>query len=629
MSNHQLHFFSLLLVTLLTHLNPLYAVSYPVTGFDLKYAGDYSEAPPLESLETITVTLQNFEGAWTSVQHIENGQVSELPLGQLPENTLITAEGIQTVLEVIVKKLNAQDYHSVYVVPSPADIHPRTGEDKRAAGDLRLELDVYLGVVTRTRTVAKGKRFAAEDPINNPHHRRILEHSPIAESGVAGGNASSLLRKGLLDDYLRRINRHPGKRVDASIASSGEPGSLYVDYLVTENRPYTVYFQVSNTGTESTGEWRERFGFVHYQLTGHDDVFSADFITAEFDQSNAFLASYQIPLLYPDYLKARIYGSWSEYRADEVGVSKTEFKGQTYTGGIELLGSPVSLADFGIDLVAGVRFTNIKIDSTIGGSSLNEGEAEIVVPYIGTKWERRDGLSSSEIRLFYEWNAAPIDENVLDDLGRLNVARDWSLIRGYATQSWFWEPIVLGDKWRNSGEWQDATLAHETRVKLSGQYVFGDDRVISQETFVLGGAYSVRGYPESVTSSDNGFFASAEYLFHLPRMLKPYSAFTERPSRFMDRYNLRPPQPLTFPDWDLMFKGFVDFGATSINQAELNEVNPTLLSTGVGVELQLLSYFNIRCDYGYILKSVRNFNGVVDDADEGDSRLHLIATFSW
>ena len=61
---------------------------------------------------------------------------------------------------------------------------------------------------------------------------------------------------------------------------------MFLDYLVTEQKPYSAYLQVSNTGTESTGDWRERIGFIHYQMTGRDDIFSVDFITAEFDKTN-------------------------------------------------------------------------------------------------------------------------------------------------------------------------------------------------------------------------------------------------------------------------------------------------------------------------------------------------------
>ena len=61
-----------------------------------------------------------------------------------------------------------------------------------------------------------------------------------------------------------------------------EESGVELQYLINESRPWRVFGQVSNTGTEQTDEWREHFGFVHHQFTGNDDVLSIDYMTAGF-----------------------------------------------------------------------------------------------------------------------------------------------------------------------------------------------------------------------------------------------------------------------------------------------------------------------------------------------------------
>ena len=75
------------------------------------------------------------------------------------------------------------------------------------------------------------------------------------ERGVAvrrpAEERADLLHKSVLDRYLFHKGRHPGRRVDASVAAAEEVGGVALDYMVTENQPLTLYFQASNTGTSS------------------------------------------------------------------------------------------------------------------------------------------------------------------------------------------------------------------------------------------------------------------------------------------------------------------------------------------------------------------------------------------
>jgi hypothetical protein len=183
--------------------------------------------------------------------------------------------------------LGTKNILSVIVQPDKAQIQPTNqGVDLRPAGQTSLQLVILVGNVRQLKTIASGERLPKKEQpnrINNPLHKWIRDESPIQPATSAAGGASSVLRRDLLDDYVNFLNRFPARRVDAAISPGGnEPGAVSLDYLINEAKPWTVYAQVSNTGTKDTSEWRERFGFNDYQLTNHDDIFSLDYSTAGF-----------------------------------------------------------------------------------------------------------------------------------------------------------------------------------------------------------------------------------------------------------------------------------------------------------------------------------------------------------
>ncbi len=183
------------------------------------------------------------------------------------------------------------------------------------------------------------------------------------------------------------------------------------------------------------------------------------------------------------------------------------------------------------------------------------------------------------------------------------------------SHSFYLEPLLEPEAFA-SGK---GTLAHELYFGGRAQYAF-DYRLMPQSEQVMGGLYTVRGYPESVVAGDSMFVVTGEYRFHLPRAL----AVQPDPTRtrvFGQPFRFSPQQPYGRPDWDLILRTFVDAGRTVSSQHQAFEENNTLVGTGVGLELQIKQNFNIRVDWGIALESVP---GVVEG---GSNRFHIIATF--
>ena len=69
----------------------------------------------------------------------------------------------------------------------------------------------------------------------------------------------------------------------------------------------------------------------------HDDIFTLEYSTPCFQDSQALVGSYEAPILDIDRLRLRLSGSWSEYQASEVGVANMIFEGKSWTAGGDLI----------------------------------------------------------------------------------------------------------------------------------------------------------------------------------------------------------------------------------------------------------------------------------------------------
>jgi len=177
----------------------------------------------------------------------------------------------------------------------------------------------------------------------------------------------------------------------------------------------------------------------------------------------------------------------------------------------------------------------------------------------------------------------------------------------------------------------------------SGQIALNDGRPVPQFEQVVGGFSSVRGYPESICSGDEAMAGSLEYRLHIPRLLKPADAIArdkaakdagapqEGPPK-KSPFLFRPPtagsSPYGRPDWDLIFRLFVDAGATFENNPISSlEADHTLAGAGAGLELQFRRYLSVRFDWAAAVLPV-----TIDSTNQvraGDNRYHIVVSLTW
>ena len=261
--------------------------AYPVSELVLQYLHeDHPGHPPLEEIMALEVELGDTTQGYVAPR--EGVPSVTIRLADVARQPLVRfyASAVQRILERIRDHLSELQLLGVYVAPDPLDIN-EVGQDLRPAGRTALRLVITTAITSEVRTLAGGDRFDPADRVNNPSHQRIRDHSPTTPYSMGDPERRDLLRKDLLDDYIFRLSRHPGRRVDVAISAADQIGGVSLDYLITENRPLVLYAQMSNTGTEETDDWRQRFGFYHNQLTGNDDILKMDYITGNFDSVHA------------------------------------------------------------------------------------------------------------------------------------------------------------------------------------------------------------------------------------------------------------------------------------------------------------------------------------------------------
>jgi hemolysin activation/secretion protein len=589
---------------------------FPVGAFVVEYALDHPRHIDPEDLLELEVGLTSLGLAYVAPRPVD--RTVRMRLSSIPEGASFSATAIQHITQFVVSTFNRRGFNGIIVtVP---DIDEETGTDLRPRGETTLRLRIWTGRITRLTSVADGERFedlGVEQRTNHTAHGWIRDRAPVQPGGLRG-----LLDVEALEDYAAEISRHPGRRVDVELDPGDLPGTTDVNLRIAENKPWVVYAQYSNTGTTSTTRNRERFGFLHNQATGRDDIFRIDYTTGDFSDVHAVVASYTGPfsLRLPE-LRFRVAGLYSEFDSSEVGFVDSDFHGEQALGEAQIVYNFFQRHELFVDAYAGARFHVMSVENDQFGSSgglEDEENASFLVPKIGVAGERRTRTS----RLLFDANLAlgitGEDEEDLEILGTPEPDDRFTLLRWNGSYAFYLEPLIDRQAWEDPSTPSSSTLAHEVALSFRGQWAF-DNRLVPQYQEIAGGLYTVRGYKQATIARDNLLLGSAEYRLHIPRLFEPDPAPAQVP--LLGDFRLHPESVFGRPDWDLVVRFFSDAArALASDRRSLDdESHETLLSIGAGLELQILRNLNLRADAGRVLSSAGS-------AEPGDIRGHLMAT---
>lgn len=611
-------------------------LDFAVSEFVIEYASPHPGLPELAGLlDRAKVSLVQTDGGYLAGTLGEAGMPRSLnelnaEIKGSEGKAKFSALAVTRVTEAVRDAIVAEGLIGVFVEVDPTDIEVQVGppitrvdirEDKPT-----LSVKIYAAVVTRIRTVAAGERIKGDGKIDNAVHASIKADSPVQPKADGEEERKDLLRRAELDSYVLKLNRHPGRRVDVAISGEEkettdiEPSAVVLDYLIRENNPLLLYFQVSNTGTEQTEKWRERFGLVHNQLTGNDDALSLDYVTGGFDKVHIFNGSYELPIFNRD-LRLKLFGSYNQFDAAQVGRAAGSFNGSTYFFGSELSWNVLQFNETFVDLTGAIRYQNVSISNETNPVQPIRGKTGFLLPNFGVKVERFTDEAITNLGVNLEFNlpdVAGTDQSEVIRLGRLGAETEWTSLQWNLEQSFYLEPIFDRDRFL-AGK---STLANEVAFAFKGQNTLGN-LVAPNFQGVAGGLYSVRGYPESIVVGDTVYIVTGEYRLHLPRL---FDVNATPGKLFGEDFRYVPSQQYGRPDWDLILKAFVDVGNVKSSGNSPLERDETIIGAGFGVEFLFKRYLNMRLEYGFALDEVRETGSSRNLINEGDGRIHFVTT---
>lgn len=582
---------------------------YPVTEFKVQLDREI-DPDDLNMVELIRqpITLATVDGVYTRPQP---GATSiQTSLVELTNKTArqydVTA--LRVIIDDLLAYLNDEvKLIGIVVAPSPLDI----GIDLTDRRETKTELTILIRIATvgQVRTLASGDRIEHDDREDHPLHQSIRDRSPL--QGGDKPRTGSLIHRDELDAYLYRLNRHPGRRVDAAISPGLNAGEVSLDYLVAENKPWYAYFQLSNTGTESTNKLRERFGYVHNQLTTQDDIFSIDYTTAGFDDSHVATIGYQRPLT--EQWELRLNGLYSNFTADQVG-SPLAFTGEDTSVGAQIAYNFYQRDALFLDAVGGLEYYYTSANNP--GAAL-EGEANLILASLGVELEHVTDLAQTRGFVKLRGNLNEGDAGDFATLGRTAADTQFVIMQYALTHSFYLEPLLNRAAWEDITDPSTSTLAHEIALGMRGQWAIANDRLLPTFQAVAGGLYTVRGYEQADVAADSSLILSAEYRFHLPRI---FGIEAPRRTQLFDRpFRVAPEAVYGRPDWDLIFKAFVDYAFMDVSDELAFETDENLMSTGLGVEVALKNNINFRAEWGFAMQDAGR-------TQAGDSEFHFVLT---
>ncbi len=602
----------------------------PVGRIELSYATHVSGQPPLRNLLTAKVELALLHSAyvtpWMSPAAGRRTARPGLPLVHTDIQRLnaagikqIHASAINAIEQQLVAFLNEQGIAGVWITVSPKQF--RNNQNIRRPGDTTLNLIIHTATIGAVQTIAEGGRFAGQKSrIDNPDLSWIQADSPLqpgAASATANSTSESLLNRRALDNYIDALDRQPGRQVSAAISPSKVPGEVALKYLVHQSKPWTVYFQLANTGTPQTNIWRETYGFTDNELTGNDDILSLNYTTAGFTRENDVNASYSIPILNPDRLRLRIYGGYDSFSSADVGFPGNSFNGDQTNAGGEFILNVYQHRRFFLDTLAGLKYQHIFVDNTLLATT---STGDLVTPYFGLHAQRYSATNQFTADLTVQITHANDSETKLENLGRPLVARNPVILVGDASDAFYLEPLLMPHAYATG----QAPLANQVVLSVQGQDAF-NQRLIPENEAIAGGLYTVRGYPEAAIAGDSVATETIEYRLHIPHL---FPVSPHPPNVFGSPFRFAPQQPAGPTDWDFILKYFVDAGEV-VNSGRLSyEQNSVLVGTGLGAELDLKNNLSLQFDWGVALNGVgSNANG--NRVTAGSSQFNFVLTCSY
>ncbi len=390
-----------------------------------------------------------------------------------------------------------------------------------------------------------------------------------------------ILRYDKIRQNVMDMNENPDRTVKPILRAGAEKGTTDVVLGVEDRLPLHAGYSFDNQGVKLTGKDRQGFTLRNNNILGLDDTF---LIGTTFGKAFGALYLYHV-------IPISNFGTKFIWSISHAQVNpKKEFS----IYGINGTSETYSLA---------LQQRVIRTEKYSGNIQLGFDfkEKHTLTQSVTTAWDKERVISlTGNLQSRDRWGGWGFSQGVY--FGLPTFGDGWALASGGGEQSFFKYTYsmtrVTKLPWRTKSVWD-----------LQGQLT--PDKLLPQEQMFLGGARSIRGYPESDYGADQALQSRLDYL------LPPYG--------MPDTWKL-PFDNVPLKD-QLNAIGFFDVGYGRVHDPSVVDESVTnsgnsekradfLMGVGGGFELRFRSNISARMEWGIPL-------GDKPITEAGDSQLHF------
>jgi len=481
----------------------------------------------------------------------------------------VSLKTIQGLTKYILSVYQEKGYAGIYVyVPAEA-----VENDSRLVDDI-LPIQILEGKIAQISI----ERY---DFDRNRQQEGFLKDSILKSWSPVG--EGDVIRKGVLDDFVKLLNLNPDRYVSPVISRSTEPNALNLTYDVYETNPWHWYVQVDNSGTKDR-QWSPRVGLINTNVLGVDDRFSVMYQAPwerGIEEEYAVFGSYDFPLFTPR-LRLNLYSGYSQFDIPESGIN---FLGNgSFYGGI-LSYNVFQMHDWFVDVTGSLSYERSKVTPSLGIAS----DVDMELWGVGVNVHRSEDMSNTSLMFNRSENMGGSDKSDFEE-ARPDTDPDFAIY--------------------NFGAVHNQYIDHSKIHRLSGslRLITSDERLVPAKMTTFGGLYSIRGYEEDEIVADGGLLVSAQYEYDLVKAFESGRSRQDRsgPSE-AGQFQLKKLAPLVF----------VDYGRAETQSPIGNElVEQELYSIGAGLIMEAGDDFTGGIYYGWPLQST-------EDTDRGKGRMNM------
>jgi len=384
--------------------------------------------------------------------------------------------------------------------------------------------------------------------------------------------------------------------IDATLVPGDELGSGVLRLKIDEPRRFEVGLSADNHHTASTGAERARLSLKSSNLTGFGEVFRMSGALTE--GSEEYTVSFDMPISRFD-TKFQTYYSTSDSDIIEKAFKDLDIESQSDTLGITITQPFIDTLAHTVSATIG--FEDKSSETTLLGEKFSfspgaqRGEANTAVVLLGADWVNRGESHVAALRGTWRHGIDALDATIFDPQTPLE-----ELSNPTGADGEFDAFVVQGlyIKRLNSFSFM-ADLNDRAQLIVRGTGQFALDPLMSLEKLAIGGANTVRGYPENLLVRDNGVAATVELQF-------PIGGYTSAPG-------LR----------NLVFAQFIDFGSSwdevdvdLLSSLRDTDEKRTLVGAGIGIIWEPLA--GLKAQLYWAVDAVDNFDD--DDPRDSESR---------